>query len=129
MTISKKAVGVIFIIMGLILARAAAHYAYPTPDMGPERIWHGMSPALKSVVLAGALLFASGCRMLITGFFSRTDRPKERSDFIAKSRPAKPNEDETIKPTQNCRSPPVPFEQSKAARAPALSAHNGHLIT
>jgi len=48
-------------VAGVLLARVAIHFTYPTPAMTPEQIWHGMSPGLKTAVLAGWLLLVYGC--------------------------------------------------------------------
>ena len=83
----KYAIGLTSILAGLILTRTAVHYAYPTRGMSPEQIWHALPPALKTVVLAGSLLFGYGCWTLIKAALNRLGRKKLDPNPLAPTTP------------------------------------------
>jgi hypothetical protein len=87
MSLPKYAIGLTSILAGLILTRTAVHYAYPTRGMSPEQIWHALPPALKTVVLAGSLLFGYGCWTLIKAALNRLGRKKLDPNPLAPTTP------------------------------------------
>ena len=76
MSLPKSVIGLASALAGLILVRAAVHYAYPTPGMRPEQIWHAMTPVLKATVIAAWILFVCGCTLLTKALVSRLGRKK-----------------------------------------------------
>jgi hypothetical protein len=60
MALPKYRIGLASMLLGILLARMAVHYASQAPGATPEQIWDSMSPTLQGVVLLGGVLLVYG---------------------------------------------------------------------
>jgi hypothetical protein len=98
MSLPKYVIGLTSILAGLILARVAVHYAYPTRDMSPDQIWHGMPLALKTIVLWGSVLIGYGCWTLSRAFLNRFGRKKRDPNPLTSTTPSASSRSEGAHP-------------------------------
>lgn len=74
MALPKSTAGLMSVLGGLVLTRAALHYSRASARMEPLEIWHAMTAGAKALVLAGFLLVVYGCWMVLLALWKHIGR-------------------------------------------------------
>jgi hypothetical protein len=74
MALRKSTAGLMSILGGLVLIRAALHYSRASAGMEPFEIWHAITAGAKALVLAGFVLVVYGCWMVLVAVWKHIGR-------------------------------------------------------
>jgi hypothetical protein len=74
MALAKSTAGLMSILGGLVLTRAALHYSRASAGMEPLEIWRAMAAGAKALVLAGFVLVVYGCWMVLVAVWKHIGR-------------------------------------------------------
>ena len=74
MALPKSTAGLMSVLVGLVLTRAALHYSRASAGMAPLEIWRAMTAGAKALVLAGFVLVVYGCWMVLVAVWKHIGR-------------------------------------------------------
>lgn len=78
MALPKSTAGLMSILAGLVVTRAALHYSRASAGMEPLAIWRAITVGAKALIVAGFVLTVYGCWMLLVAVWKHMGKPGAR---------------------------------------------------